>query len=179
MKTIIFDIDGTITNMWPIEKSVLLGMLRKNTIKEIDEIYQQQTKKTYQIYNKISKEKLTQKEFYRRYNRTFLKLLINNQLPKPAKYTIVNWIISNHNLYHFVYVTGGQRLETKYVLDMLKVSKYFDFTNSLDKSNCRFAKKTGIPYKIIKRRFNNCLVITDSKNDCLGAIKTEITFIKV
>lgn len=179
MKTIIFDIDGTITDMWPIEKSVLLAMTVDSFRNKIEKTYLSGVKNTYRIYSKVASRKLSQKEYYKIYNQNFLLLYINNQLPKPIKYPVVDWIKKNATKYHFVYATGGQNQETKYVLDKLKISKFFDLNNSLDKNNCRFSKKTGIPYKKIKQKFPDCLVITDGTDDCHGAIKAKIPFLMI
>jgi len=136
MKTIIFDIDGTLTNMKPIEKL-----------------------------------SLSDKAFY--------GLLKKEQLPIPKKYPLVNWIIKNKNKYRFIYATGGKKIETEYVLKKLNILNYFDLKNSMSKTNCSFSKKTGVPFKKIKSKFDDCILITDSKNDCLGAKIAGIPFILV
>lgn len=179
MKTIIFDIDGTVTDMWPIEKSVLLTVIGKDSKDKIEKIHLSGVENTYKIYSKVANRKLSKSEYYRIYNQKFLSLKNNKLLPKPTKYSIVDWIKKNTTKYHFVYATGGQNQETKYVLDKLKISKFFDLNNSLDKNNCRFSKKTGIPYKKIKQKFPDCLVITDGTDDCHGAIKAKIPFLMI
>lgn len=136
MKTIIFDIDGTLTNMEPIEKLTLLS----------DENF-------YNLY----KEK---------------------KLPIPEKYPLVNWIIKNRKKYNFVYATAGTKLQTEYALKKLKILKYFDIDNSISKTNCKLPKITGVPFQIIKRKYSDCILVTDSDNDCLGAKKVDIEFIK-
>lgn len=133
MKTIIFDIDGTLTDMQPIEKLALS-------------------------------------------DEAFYKLLRRDKLPVPKKYPLIDWIIKNKNNYKFVYATGGKKSETEYALEKLKILKYFDLENSISKTNCRFAKNTGIPFRKIKSKFNDCIVITDSESDCRGATIAEIPF---
>jgi len=128
MKTIICDIDGTITNMEPIEKVALLK---------------------------------------------------SGKLPPPERYPLADWIFINKNKYHFVYATGGQQNETLYVLKSLGLARYFDLRNSISKTNCRFSKKTGIPLRKIKAKFKDCILITDSKDDCRGADLAGIPFILV
>jgi phosphoglycolate phosphatase-like HAD superfamily hydrolase len=127
MKTIIFDIDGTLTDMSPVEKS---STWRKD-------------------------------------------------LPKLKKYPLVKWIIKNRRKYIFVYATGGIKSETLYALKNLGIIKYFDLKNSTDKDNCQFSKKTGIPFRRIKKIYPDCILVTDSKKDCIGAEIAQIPFILI
>jgi hypothetical protein len=113
MKTIIFDIDGTLTDMSLLEKVVALGFAE-------------------------------------------------NCWPKPEKYPLVNWILKNKNNYRFVYATGGKGQE-----------------NSINKTNYRFPKKTGLPFIKIRKRYPDCVLITDSQTDCDGATIAKIRYIKI
>ncbi|MFH1621018.1 MAG: HAD hydrolase-like protein [Patescibacteria group bacterium] len=169
MKTIIFDIDGTITNMWPIEKCVLLFMTDNNYTNKIEELKRAGVSDTYDIFSKISKSRITKQKFLKLYNRKFFDLLNSNRLPIPEKYPLVAWISTNKEKYRFVFATGAQELEVQYTLKNLGIIECFDLDNSINKSNCRFSKQTGIPFKIIKSKVGNCLLITDSKSDIKGA----------
>jgi predicted HAD superfamily phosphohydrolase YqeG len=40
--------------------------------------------------------------------------------------------------------------------------------------SCRFSKKTGIPFKKIKAKYKNCLLIADSQTDFVGAKLAQI-----
>ena len=179
MKTIIFDIDGTLTDMWPIEKSVLLTMLGKEAGSEIEKLYLSGVKDTYSIFCIVSKRKIGKSNYRIIYNKKFSFLENKDQLPLPEKYPLVDLIKKNKPLYRFVYATGGQAKETRYVLKCLKLDSIFDFKNSLDKSNYRFSKSTGLPFNKIKATFSDCLLISDSQNDCNGAIKAGVPFIKI
>jgi phosphoglycolate phosphatase-like HAD superfamily hydrolase len=179
MKTIICDLDGTLTDMWPIEKSVLLSMLGKECERKIETLYGSGTKNTYLIFRSISKKKIGKAEYVKKYNRTFRILLRTNQLPTPVAFPIVNWLTENKNNYRFVYATGGQKEEAEYVLKKLKLSQFFDLEKSISKSNCRFSKKTGLVFKKLKRQFPDCFLITDSESDCVGAKRAKIGFIKI
>lgn len=179
MKTIIFDIDGTFTNMWPIEKSVLLKMINKSLEKDIEKLRQSGICDTYEIFLKISKQELSKKKYVMLYNKDFSTLLKNKKLPQLEKYSTVDWILKNKNRYRFVYATGGQAKETKFVLKQLGLINYFDIENSIDKSNCRFSKKSGIPFRKIKAKFNDCLLITDSLMDCCKAGNIKIPCILI
>lgn len=179
MKTIICDIDGTITNMWPIEKSVILYMTDRKFKKDIECMKLSGISDTYKIFLKFSNKKMSKKKYIDFYNKAFSDLLKSDKLPTPEKYPLANWIFNNKEKYRFVYVTGGQQIETYYVLKSFGLAKYFDLTNSVDKTTCRFSKKTGIPFRIIKSKFNDCILISDSKTDCKGADLMKIPFVLV
>lgn len=179
MKTIICDIDGTITNMWPIEKSVLLYMTDRKFEKDIEQVKLSGTSETYKIFLKFSKQKMSKKKYTDFYNQSFSVLLKDGKLPVPEKYSLAKWLFANRNKYHYVYATGGQQLETIYVLRSLGLEKYFDLENSINKTTCRFSKKTGIPIRKIKTKFNDCVLVSDSKADGAGATLAQITFILV
>lgn len=179
MKTIIFDIDGTLTDMWPIEKSVLLRMTKGKYEVEINALKALGLSDTYEIFLKVSGQKITKEKYFSTYNKVFDALSKRKELPKLSKYPIVDWIISNWNKYRFLYATGGQKKEAMYALGCLCVIEYFDTRNSIDKNRCRFSKKTGIPFRKIKLNFPDCLLITDSQSDCNGAIAAGIRFLKV
>jgi FMN phosphatase YigB (HAD superfamily) len=177
MKTIIFDIDGTLTDMWPIEEVVLLYMTNGKYKGKINALKLSGISDTCKIYKQVWDKNISKKNYFNFYNKSFNTLIINNKFPAIKKYPLVKWIKNNVNKYNFVYATGGQRLETLYVLRKLGLLAYFDIKNSIDKSNCRFSKKTGIPFNMIKKKFNDCLLITDSKNDCTGAVLVKVPFI--
>jgi phosphoglycolate phosphatase-like HAD superfamily hydrolase len=166
MKTIIFDIDGTLTDMWPIEKSVLLRMTKGKYGNKIEELKKSGMSDTHTIFSKVSGIRISKKKYVALYNKSFLNL---SRRPKIKKYPIVEWIKKNRDKYLFVYATGGQKLETEYVLSQLGIIDYFDVSNSIHKNNCRFSKKSGIPFKKIKAHYKDCLLITDSQRGAVGA----------
>jgi HAD superfamily hydrolase (TIGR01549 family) len=179
MKTIIFDIDGTLTDMWPIEKSVLLRMTKGKYKKEINALKAMNISDTYIIFRNATKKSINKTEYWRRYNRAFSMLLRTANLPRPKPYSSVDWIIKNKNRYRLVYATGGQEKETKYVLKKLKIFDLFDDANSITKNRCRFSKKTGISFRKLKKEFGDCLLVADGDNDIIGARRAGIQFIKI
>ncbi len=179
MKTIIFDIDGTLTNMWPIEKSVLLYMTKGKFEKEIDLMKSFGVSDTYHIFRKCSRQKITKKKYVDFYNFSLQVLLKGNKLPDLESYPLVKWILINRSNYNFVYTTGGQQSETLYTLNNLGLIQFFDLENSISKTTCRFSKRTGIPFKKIKLKFSDCILISDSKSDCYGASLVNIPYILV
>lgn len=179
MKTIIFDIDGTITNMWPIEKSVLLSLLGKDKNTKIEKLYRSGIKDTYMIFHNVSNKKIGKVRYRKIYSKIFSLLAKNKKLAKLEKYPLVNFIQKNKNNYRFIYVTGGQKKETEYVLNCLKLKSIFDLKNSINTDNYSFSKVTGLPFKKIKAKFPDCLLVSDSEKDCGGATKAKISYIKV
>lgn len=179
MKTIIFDIDGTITDMWPLERAVLVSLLGKQAVRAIEEMHESGLKDTYVIFCKVSKKTIGKRAYRALYNRKFALLERQKLLPRPKPYPIVGWIRKNSKEYHFVYATGGQSRETRYVLSCLKIGTAFDVAHSLDAGNYRFSKRTGLPFKKIGAKFPNCLLVTDGRNDCEGALRARIPYIHV
>lgn len=176
MKTIIFDIDGTLTDIWPIEKSVLLRMTKGKYGSQMEELKRSGVSDTYKIFLKVTAKRISKIKYFILYNQTFLKL---NNFPDLIRYPTVDWIKNNQNKYLFVYATGGQKLETEYVLTNLGIKQYFSLEDSINKDSCRFSKKTGIPFRKIKAKFPECILVTDSDGDCAGASKAGIQFIKI
>jgi FMN phosphatase YigB (HAD superfamily) len=179
MKTLIFDIDGTITDIWPIEKTILLSLTDKKFKKEIEEIKAGGVSDTYKIFCKISAKKISKKQYFFSYNQATEKLIKKSLLPAPKKYPLIDWILKNRSRYYFVFATGGQKSETLFVLRKLNLVNLFDLKNSVDKTTYRFSKKTGRPFKKIKTKFPNCLLITDGKQDCAGAILAGVPFVLI
>ena len=147
--------------------------------KDIEQVKLSGISETYKIFLKFSNQKISKKKYTDFYNQSFSVLLKNGKLPALEKYPLVKWIFASRNKYRFVYATGGQRLETLYVLKSLGLTKYFDLENSTDKATCRFSKKTGIPFRKIKSKFKDCVLVSDSKADCKGATLAKIPFILV
>lgn len=176
MKTIIFDIDGTLTDMWPVEKAVLLAMLGEDKISIVEKLRDRGVRNVYELFCRVSGIKVSRKELFDLYNQTTIKLINKNLIPTPVAYPLVRWVLANKSKYRFVYATGGRSVETEHVLRRLGLLKIFDQGVSINRDNYRFSKGSGLPYKIIKRREGECVVVTDSKIDCLGAKKAGIDY---
>ncbi len=179
MKTIICDIDGTLTDMWPVERAVLLRLLAIGVAAKIDVLKKSGISETYLLYLAVSQRKIGRRMYRKLYNEAFDNLCSCGQLPKPKSYPLVQWILNNKKKYRFVYATGGQQKESEYVLKQLGILDCFDLKNSIDKTRYPFSKKTGLPFKKIKRKFPDCLCITDSMSDCEGAQLARISFIQI
>ena len=134
MKTLIFDMDGTLTDMWPLEKAVLLEMLGKDFEGALENSKAQGLNSTYSIYSKLSRSRLPKNAYIRCYNKTFNTLMRQKKLPRIEKYPLAYWIERYRSRYRSIYATGGQRRETLYVLRSLNPLTIFDISNSLDKA---------------------------------------------
>ena len=153
MKTIIYDIDGTLTDMSAIEEAV------RTEIKD--------------------QEYTTRVNYAAVYDEAFSRLLEQKRVPAVSPSAEVKKILKWGRKYSYVYATGGYSAETEYVLREFGIIQLFDLENSISKTNCRFLKKSGIPFKKILRIYQNCSLVTDSDNDCLGAEKAGIPYRKV
>lgn len=178
-KTLIFDIDGTLTNLWPIERVVLAEMLGVPQPEKLDRQKTFKRNTNYEIFLRCSRVRCSKQEFTQRYTSVFLQLKAAKRLPVPKLFLIVAWLKDAADSFHCVYATGGQRAETQYVLEELGISSLFDLTASVDKTTCRYSKSTGIPLRKIAARYPNCLLITDSESDCRGAHIANIPFLRI
>jgi phosphoglycolate phosphatase-like HAD superfamily hydrolase len=154
MKTLIFDIDGTLTDMGPIERTIEQAVPVKSGA-------------------------LPKKEYQRLYDQVTKQLLKDGLLPKPVAFPLVAWMQQNKMNYQFVYATGGETAESKYVLNELGILDLFDVVNSVSATACRFGKKTGIPFRRIMKKYRDCIVIGDSEKDRQGAERASVPFILV
>jgi len=178
MKTIICDIDGTLTNLWPIEKKILSCLLPKETFDCIEKLKRSGVSETYLIYRKIANIQITKKVYRKKYNKMFEQLWEKELLPPIEKFPLADWVLSNQQ-YQYVYTTGGQQAETLYALEQLGILQLFDIQNSIDKTRYPFSKKTGLPFKKILKKYQDCILVTDSRSDCEGAKKVGMFYVLV
>lgn len=176
MLTLIFDIDGTLTNLWPIEKSVLAAMLGCSPSK-LDNLKEQigntDLLHLYQVtYSK--KQKLSLVDFRRKYQKKFYELLQKSKLPKVNGYKVVDYIKANPKKCKYLYATASPEVEAEYVLKNLGILEIFDRAKSSNQNSTRFSKKSGLPFKKLKQTNPDCLLITDSMSDIDGAKKAGI-----
>lgn len=174
MLTLILDIDGTITNMWPIERAILLAMAPMANSKEIDLLKNNNINDLFFIYTKISSSKTQKSTFIKLYRDTFVILSNKNSLPVPVEYKIVDFIRKNASLYNYVYATGGLRAEAEYILDSFDIKHLFDLETSVSRDTCVYSKKTGKPFMQILKKYNHCFFVTDSQSDLIGAKKANM-----
>lgn len=179
MKTIICDIDQTITDMWPLEKAVLTTMLGEKNSARIQSLKEGRQSSLFDIYRSITKNPYAQKTFYQKYNKITAVLWKKQKLPRLEKFPLVKWITDRKKTYTFVYATGGQRTESLYALSTLGIIDCFDIEKSIDKTTYPFSKKTGIPFKRILNSYPDCIVVSDSDVDCHAARNCGIPAVKL
>ena len=178
--TIIFDIDGTLTDMWPLERAVIAAMLGPRASKHIDALKETCQYSNLRLYRTCAHSTISAQAFRERYNRVFQSLARRRALPVLKPSPLVGWIRTNKNRFRFVYATGGQAQETWYVLKRLRILNAFEISRSIDRSSCRFCKSTGIPFLRIQRAVaDECIMVTDSIADVRGAKKAVIPSILV
>lgn len=170
MRALIFDIDGTLTDLWPLERQILLELLKLRTSQVIDRLHSNQ-KNPYLIYKKMSKKNDTFANFRRKYKR---KLQSTNQIPNLQVFNTVKFIRKNNDKYVFLYATSSCKLEAELILKKLTTLEFFDLRSSINSDNCAYAKKTGVPFKKIITSYPQSVLITDSKDDAKGAAKANV-----
>lgn len=178
-RTVIFDIDGTLTNIWPIERVVLAKMLGLRQPEELDRQKTLKHHTNFEIYLRCARVRCSKQEFTQCYNSAFLQLKAAKKLPSLKPFPIVSWLKTAADSFHFVYATGGQQAETLYVLENLCILSFFDLRSSVDKTTYRYSKSTGIPLRKIASQYPDSLLITDSESDCRGAILASIPFLRI
>lgn len=167
MKTLIFDIDGTLTDMWPIERAVLQSLV-PGVSRSIFDVARK-GRDVLSTYKTLTKRKLPKKAFREVYDRKFSALWKCGALPRPVAYPLVEAIKNNQLRFHFVCATGGSEDEARYVLDLLGLKDIFDFTESVSRNSSRFSKKSGVPLRKIWNKYPDSLFVTDSESDVEGA----------
>ncbi len=177
MLTLIFDIDGTLTDMWPIEKAVLAALLPASQLECLDYLRKSGETSLYVLYRKITQCQISKISFQRLYSEKFEVLREAGILPEPIAYRAVVFILQNQLDYRYLYATGGLRCEAEYVLEKLCLKELFDLTSSISRDYYQFSKKTGLPYKKIARLKGQYLVVTDSTVDVVGAKKAKLPYV--
>lgn len=179
MTTLIFDIDGTLTDMWPIEQSVLLAMTPQPDSGRLDQLKAQGLSELWLLYTRSSCTKIAAVAFRAQYRQSFIELAERGKLPTPKPYQTVSFISENSERYKFVFATGGLEVEAKYVLSSLGLDRYFDLERSTSRDTCIFSKATGIPFRQLAKLYPQCLVVTDGDTDMLGAKRAKIPAIQL
>lgn len=172
MITLIFDIDNTLVDMWPVERSCLEAMLGKKIQENVKQIF---SGDLYAMYCSLATNKVSKREFRDEYKMRFDILQRTNRLPEPAGLQAVNFVKKFQGQYEFIFATGAWLVEIKYALNGVGIFQFFDVQPSIYRDNCRFSKMTGLPFRCIKKQVGGkIMLITDSKSDIIGADKANI-----
>lgn len=179
MQTLIFDIDGTLTSLWPLERAVLLALCPSATLISLDTLYQTKTKDLYALYKRSSPSPCRKTVFRKMYDTTCHNLWKEGKLPSLSAYPAAVFVKKMYQKYQFLYATGGGQIETEYVLEVLGVKPYFNLRDSVSRTTCRYKKSTGIPFKKIAKLYPDAVLVTDSYDDTVGAKKAGLKSILI
>lgn len=117
MKNVALDIDGTLTDLWPVERQVLMTLVPKSA--HLDEIRERCGSVLYTIYRAAGGKPTTKMQFRRRYKTMFLKLRRQGLLPSLRPYSLAASLRAFAGVCRLVYVTGGLAAEAEYALECL------------------------------------------------------------
>jgi len=179
MLTLIFDIDGTLTDMWPVERAVLVALIPKDKQATLDALRSAGINDLYILYRKSTRARLGKLAFRNLYREKFDELKTAGLLPNIREYKSVAFIRQNPTAYTYVYATGGLKTEAEFILEKLGIKDIFSLDKSTSKDTCRFSKATGMPFARIKRQLGECCLITDNLTDVMGADRAKIQTIRI
>lgn len=153
-KIILFDLDGTIADVQPIERLVLKKILEEKNV----------------IYTGNLNFGFNDKNFVKEYQRCFGILKENSLLPSPKLLLDVRKFKFEASC-SLGLVTGGVKIETEWVLKRLGIKDVFRPELLFCREDYTGSKKDGGPYVKIKRLFPDSLVVVlgDSVADLSGS----------
>ncbi len=187
MQTIIFDLDGTLTDLWPIERETLAEMLitrnpfsKSKILKTIEGIKQSGQNSLWLIFNQASGTKMNRQEFCQQYDQIQKRMIEKNSYPKIKNLISIEDIKKIENDYRFALVTGSRKQEALYVLKRLEILDLFESDLIITSDMVPESKDTGKAFQIIKDKAGEgAIVIGDSESDKAGAQKTKLFYIIV
>jgi phosphoglycolate phosphatase-like HAD superfamily hydrolase len=179
MTTLVFDIDGTLTDLWPLESAVL-QVLTGTTEKALAPLRRRSQGNLYAMYLQQTGATTTKTQFRRLYRQAVLALEQARALPAVPSYRAAGFIRANKTKYRFVYLTGGLKCEALYALRSLGILGAFSEELSISSDSYPFSKATGLPLRKIQRAARGpMLVIADGSADKLGADKAGVPILLV
>lgn len=188
MATIIFDLDGTLVDLWPIERATLVAMFLKLTDYEKKllptklNLLKKSRNDLFKIFNslfaKYSDKKISRQRFNKLYDEIQRSLIKTKTYPKIKKYIDREPLMRLKNKYTLALVTGSRTQELNYLLKTAKFTDIFIKDLIICSDTMKQPKNTGIPFKAISERNPGpIVVIGDSGSDKLGAQKAKIPYV--
>ncbi len=84
-------------------------------------------------------------------------------------------------IYELAIVTGASREQLEYVLQNTFLGIYFDYENTVTKSDVSDPKRTGLPFQYLldKKPGQQSVILGDSEGDRLGGEALGIPFVQI
>jgi len=185
MPTIIFDLDGTIANLWPIERITLariakefFGIPEETAYQRLDSAYNAKTRSLRTLLQRCIEKRISNERFVKLYQN------VQAQCIRQKKYPILIPLIPPSTIQEcsrentLALVTGSYTREAQYVLRVLNIQRYFKKRLIITADDMNVGKESGIPFQqIMKKTKGPWRVIGDSESDKAGAMRCNITFI--
>lgn len=181
MKTIIFDLAGTIADIWPLERETLIKFYEGKNItatrKKLNKLSRSGIKNLFILFQNISEKKLNSNEFEQQYLKNQKQLRKENKIPKLKIFLKQKFLPKKTNL---ALITGSPLSEALLVLEKAGCKKYFSKKLILSKGDYPGSKRTGEPFLMIKKQIGSrAVVVGDSLDDVVGAKIADYNCIKV
>ena len=177
MITIYFDIDGTLTDMWPLEKKVLQSLCQDASLSQLDSVRQVAKKDLYSAFKLVDKaaRSCTLKQFRTGFAASLDSLVAKQQQPNLVAYPTVCFIKENADKARFCYATGGTAKEAKIVLDCLGIASLFDINRSYSRDNLPYPKNDVRFFKSLQEKtVEPFCFVGDSQLEVSAAIRAGI-----
>jgi len=160
-KIILFDLDGTLADVQPIEKLVLAKILKNRNV-----VFSGRS--SFDLVRQLVG--LDETEFYLEYAKCFEILKIKNSLPIPKMLIDIRKFCFEPGCCLGL-VTGSVRKEAKWVLEKLGIKACFSPDLVMCREDYYREKKSGEPYQKMKDIFPNVLIVAvgDTRDDLLGS----------
>lgn len=179
MKTIIFDLDGTIADLWPLERETILRMAKNTNPDLLNKLYRQGQRNLLDLFQSIGGQKISREVFDQQYQIMQQKMILENKCP-PFPIFLQEPFLKNMSGICFGLLTGSFRSEAEFVLQRTGCRKYFYDSLVFCRGEYQGEKLSGEPYlEIIKRIGSKFVMIGDSEGDVLGAARAGIIGIRV